>query len=66
MFTSCEITGNCPPWRIEASKIKHDKNKKQLIYENSVLKFYDLPIFTFQNFHPDQLLKRQSDFCFQA
>ena len=63
MFTSCEITGNCPPWRIEASKIKHDKNKKQLIYENSVLKFYDLPIFYFPKFfHPDPTVERQSGF----
>ena len=50
VFTSCEITGDCPPWRIESSKIKHDKNKKQLIYENSILKFTTYLFFTFKIF----------------
>ena len=39
------------------------KIKKQLIYENSVLKFYDLPIFYFPKFfHPDPTVERQSGF----
>ncbi len=61
VFTSCKKTDKCPPWRIEASKIKHDKNKKQLIYDNSILKIYDLPIFYFPKFfHPDPTVERQS------
>ena len=44
-------------------KIKHDKNKKQLIYENSLLKLYDVPIFYFPKFfHPDPTVERQSGF----
>ena len=63
VFTSCKKTGNCPPWSLEASKIKHDKNKKQLIYENSLLKLYDVPIFYFPKFfHPDPTVERQSGF----
>ena len=63
VFTSCKKTDNCPPWKIEASKIKHDKNKKQLIYENSILKVYDFPVFYFPKFfHPDPTVKRQSGF----
>ena len=46
-----------------SSEIKHDKNKKQLIYENSILKLYDFPIFYFPKFfHPDPTVKRQSVF----
>ena len=65
VFTSCKIDDDqkCPPWRLEASEIKHDKNKKQLIYENSILKIYDFPIFYFPKFfHPDPTVKRQSGF----
>ena len=50
VFTSCKKNNNCPPWQIEASKIKHDKNKKQLIYENSILKVYNFPVFYFPKF----------------
>ena len=63
VFTSCKINDGCPPWRIEASEIKHDKNKKQLIYDNSILKVYDFPIFYFPKFfHPDPTVERQSGF----
>ena len=63
VFTSCQMRENCTPWKLEASKIKHNKNKKQLIYENSVLKLYDIPIFYFPKFfHPDPTVKRQSGF----
>ena len=63
VFTSCKKTGSCPPWSLEASKIKHDKNKKQLIYENSLLKLYDVPVFYFPKFfHPDPTVERQSGF----
>ena len=61
VFTSCKKTDKCPPWRLEASEIKHDKNKKQLIYDDTVLKLYDIPIFYFPKFfHPDPTVKRQS------
>tara|TARA_Y100000816_G_scaffold25722_1_gene16513 strand:- start:99 stop:2813 length:2715 start_codon:yes stop_codon:yes gene_type:complete len=63
VFTSCKKTGNCPPWSIEASKIKHDKNEKRLIYDNSILKLYDIPVFYFPKFfHPDPTVERQSGF----
>ncbi len=63
VFTSCKKTDNCPPWRLEASEIKHDKNKKQLIYDDTVLKVYDIPVFYFPKFfHPDPTVKRQSGF----
>ena len=63
VFTSCKKTDKCPPWRIEAKKITHDKNKKQLIYSDALLKIYDFPIFYFPKFfHPDPSVERQSGF----
>ena len=61
VFTSCKKNDKCPPWRIEADQIIHDKLNKQLIYDNSILKLYDIPIFYFPKFfHPDPTVKRQS------
>ena len=63
VFTSCKLNDDCPPWRLEASKIQHDKNKKRLIYENTILKVYDMPVFYFPKFfHPDPTVERQSGF----
>ena len=48
VFTSCKFNeDNCPPWSINAEEIKHDKNKKQLIYNNAILKVYDFPVLYF-------------------
>ena len=61
VFTSCKKNDKCPPWAISANVIKHDKTKKQLIYDNALLKIYDFPIFYFPKFfHPDPSVKRQS------
>ena len=61
VFTSCKKTENCPPWHIEAKKITHDQTKKQLTYENALLKIYDLPVVYFPKFfHPDPTVERQS------
>tara|TARA_B100001093_G_scaffold485505_1_gene519906 strand:+ start:206 stop:2872 length:2667 start_codon:yes stop_codon:yes gene_type:complete len=61
VFTSCKKNDNCPPWSIDASKIKHDKTKKRITYENAVLKIYDIPVFYLPKFfHPDPSVKRQS------
>ena len=63
VFTSCKLTDKCLPWQLEASKIQHDKNKKRLIYENTILKVYDMPVFYFPKFfHPDPTVERQSGF----
>ncbi len=63
IFTSCKKNDDCPPWAITAKKIKHDKNKKKLIYDNAILKLYNLPIVYFPKFfHPDPSVERQSGF----
>ena len=61
IFTSCKKDDNCPPWSISAKKIIHDKNKKEIFYENAVLNIYDLPVLYFPKFfHPDPSVKRRS------
>tara|TARA_B100001173_G_scaffold171780_1_gene148454 strand:- start:1576 stop:4197 length:2622 start_codon:yes stop_codon:yes gene_type:complete len=61
IFTSCEKNDNCPPWSIQAEKIIHDKVKKQLTYNNALLKIYDVPVVYFPKFfHPDPTVIRQS------
>ena len=63
VFTSCKKNDKCPPWIIQAKKITHDKNKKQLIYDDALLKIYDIPVFYFPKFfHPDPSVTRQSGF----
>ena len=61
VFTSCKENEDCPPWSLQASKIEHNKVKKQISYENAVLKIYNLPVLYFPKFfHPDPSVKRQS------
>ncbi len=61
VFTSCKKSDKCPPWAIQASEIKHDKDKKEIFYKNAILKVYDLPVLYFPKFfHPDPTVKRKS------
>ena len=61
IFTSCKENDDCPPWSLQASKIEHNKVKKQISYENAVLRIYNLPVLYFPKFfHPDPSVKRQS------
>ena len=63
IFTYCKNRGEdkCPPWVLQAKKIKHDLAKKTIYYENVVLKVYDFPIFFSPKFsHPDPTVKRRS------
>ena len=63
VFTSCSKGDDCPPWKLEANTITHDKNKRQIIYDSSILKVYDVPVFYFPKFfHPDPTVERQSGF----
>ena len=63
IFTSCKKNDTCPAWSIKSSKIIHDKKKKQLIYDNSVLNLFNIPVFYFPKFfHPDPSVERQSGF----
>ena len=63
VFTSCKKRDKCPPWSIQADKIIYDKNKKQINYENALVKVYDVPVLYFPKFfHPGPTVKRQSGF----
>ena len=61
VFTSCKKTDKCPPWKMTAKNVRHDKIKKQIIYKNAWLELYDYPVAYFPKFfHPDPTVKRQS------
>ena len=61
VFTSCNDDTDCPPWIVTAGEITHDKNKKQLIYDDAIIKIYNIPVLYFPKFfHPDPTVKRQS------
>ena len=61
VFTSCKKTDKCPPWKMKAKNVHHDKLKKQIAYKNAWLELYDFPVFYFPKFfHPDPSVKRQS------
>ena len=63
VFTSCKKNDKCPPWTIQADKITYDKNKKQINYDNALVKVYDIPVLYFPKFfHPGPTVKRQSGF----
>ena len=60
-FTSCKRTGNCPAWSVKSELIEHDKEKKQIRYQNAFLNIFDIPVFYFPTFfHPDPSVDRQT------
>ena len=64
VFTTCKIREEkCPPWKISAEEVHHDKKNKVINYKNAWLQVYDKPILYFPKFfHPDPTVKRQSGF----
>jgi LPS-assembly protein len=61
VFTSCKKTDKCPPWKMTAKNVRHDKIKKKIIYKNAWLELYDYPVAYFPKFfHPDPTVHRQS------
>ena len=65
VFTTCKKRDGdkCPPWKITADKIIHDKKKQTINYENAKLYLYGYPVFYTPIFyHPDPTVKRQSGF----
>ena len=67
VFTSCKKTDKCPPWKINAKKIQHDKVNKRIIYDDAWLNLYDYPVLYFPKFfHPDPTVNRQSGFLTPA
>jgi len=63
VFTYCKQKEDekCPPWALQAKKIRHDLAEKTIYYDNVILKVYDFPIFFSPKFsHPDPTVKRKS------
>ena len=63
VFTSCKENTNCTPWSIKAEEIIHDKKKREIVYNNALLKIYEIPVLYFPKFfHPDPSVNRRSGF----
>ena len=62
VFTSCKKRDKCPPWSITAEKISHNKEKKQIDYNQAFLKVYDVQFLFPKIFHPDPTVERQTGF----
>tara|TARA_Y100000591_G_scaffold96857_2_gene82137 strand:- start:474 stop:2858 length:2385 start_codon:yes stop_codon:yes gene_type:complete len=63
VFTTCKKRDDCPPWQLSAKKIRHDKKKREISYDNTTLKLYDIPVAYFPKFfHPDPTVKRRTGF----
>ena len=64
VFTTCKKRGDkCPPWKLTAKKIVHDKEEQKISYENAKLYLYGFPVlYTPWFYHPDPTVKRQSGF----
>ncbi len=63
VFTTCKKRDDCPPWAFSAKKIKHNKKKREISYQDALLKIYDIPVAYFPKFfHPDPTVKRKSGF----
>ncbi len=63
VFTTCKKRDGCPPWTFSAKKITHDKKKKEIHYDDALLKVYDIPLVYFPKFfHPDPTVERRSGF----
>ena len=63
VFTTCKKNDKCPPWKIYADNITHDKKNETINYRNAWLKVYDIPVAYFPKFsHPDPTVVRKSGF----
>lgn len=70
-YTTCKnleesaktIEQRCADWSITSQKTLHDKNKRMLYHNNSVVKLRNIPVFYTPYFsHPDPSVKRMSGF----
>ena len=65
IFTPCNYRENdkCPPWSLQAERMRHDKIKKTIYYDNAVIKVFDIPILYLPYLsQPDPTVARRSGF----
>lgn len=65
-YTTCANCGDSnDAWSISATKLNHEDSKMEMTFYNSVLWFYDVPIFWFPHMsYPDPRVKYKSGFLF--
>ena len=66
--TSCQICSNHPPiWQIRAKRIVHDREEKQLYFDQAQLRLFDIPVFWVPRMRlPDPTLDRATGFLIPA
>ena len=65
IFTPCNYRENdkCPPWSLQAKRMRHDKIKKTIYYDNAVIKVFDIPVLYLPYLsQPDPTVERRSGF----
>lgn len=65
VYSPCLVCHECkdydPLWQIKASKIHHDRDKKEVHYRNARMEFKGVPVFYTPYFkHPDPSIKRKT------
>lgn len=59
----CAESDSDPLWQIRASKVTHDEDEKEVVYNNAFLELFGVPVFYTPYFsHPDPSVKRKSGF----
>lgn len=67
VYSPCEVCNEegkrTPLWRIRAFKVIHNKEQRQIIYEDAFMEFFGIPVAYVPFFsHPDPSVKRKSGF----
>ena len=66
VYSPCPLcaTGNSPPlWQLNARRIEHDQETKDITYHHAFLEMHGIPVFYTPYFsHPDPTVERRSGF----
>ena len=55
------VIENCPGWKLDAKRVYHDSNNKNVYYENATLSILNIPVLYVPYFsHPDPSVKKRS------
>ena len=55
------VLKNCPGWKLNAEKVIHDTERKNIYYEGAILSILNVPVFYSPFFsHPDPSVKKRS------
>lgn len=67
VYSPCEVCKEkgetTPLWQIKAFRVIHNKEKKEIVYEDAFMEMFGVPVMYLPYFsHPDPTVKRQSGF----